>query len=70
MMLCSGLFLTSWSRGFSPTEDMIATHTMPRSMSSVALHPNGDRFVAGSDSDPWVRIYDALTASEKGKYYI
>ncbi|KAI8140488.1 WD40-repeat-containing domain protein [Fennellomyces sp. T-0311] len=51
--------------GLSPTEDMIATHTMPRSVSSVALHPGGDRFVVGSDSDPWVRIYDALTASEK-----
>ncbi|KAI9488394.1 WD40-repeat-containing domain protein [Zychaea mexicana] len=50
--------------GLAPTEDTIMMHTMPRSVSSIALHPSGEKFVVGSDSDPWVRIYDALTAKE------
>ncbi|KAI9250470.1 WD40-repeat-containing domain protein [Phascolomyces articulosus] len=50
--------------GLTPSEDNIMMHTMPRSVSSIALHTSGDKFVVGSDSDPWVRIYDALSAKE------
>ena len=35
------------------------TVTLPHQPSSAAMHPIlGDRFVAGSTTDPWVHVYD------------
>lgn len=40
--------------------------TLPQAPSSAALHPlDADRFVAGSTSDGWVRIYDFSSGQEK-----
>ncbi|KAI8993626.1 WD40-repeat-containing domain protein [Pilobolus umbonatus] len=41
----------------SPIED-VKTFDTKENTSSVSLHPNHTKFVAGSDEDLWVRIYD------------
>lgn len=51
----------------SKEEDDVKRFRMPRSVSAVALHPSGDKFVVGSSSDLWVRIHDAHTGDEQGK---
>jgi serine-threonine kinase receptor-associated protein len=49
----------------------VPTHalTLPHATSSASLHPTlGDRFVAGSTSDPWVRVYDLEKGEEREVY--
>lgn len=42
------------------SHDVVRKHTLDIAPSCAALHPiRGDRFVAGSVDDEWVRIYDA-----------
>jgi len=43
--------------------------TLPHAPSSASLHPVfGDRFVAGSMSDPWVRVYGLENGEEREVY--
>jgi len=43
--------------------------TLPHQPSSASLHPTtGDRFVAGSVSDPWVRVYGLVDGNEMELY--
>lgn len=43
--------------------------TLPHAPSSASLHPtSGDRFVAGSTSDPWVRVYGLVDGNEMELY--
>lgn len=43
--------------------------TLPHAVSSASLHPIArDRFVVGSTSDPWVRVYDLDTGKEREVY--
>jgi len=45
------------------------TLTLPHAPSSASLHPTlGDRFVAGSTSDPWVRVYGFQLGEEREVY--
>jgi serine-threonine kinase receptor-associated protein len=45
------------------------TLTLPHAPSSASLHPTlGDRFVAGSTSDPWVRVYGFQHGEEREVY--
>lgn len=45
------------------------TLTLPQAPSSASLHPTlGDRFVAGSTDDPWVRVYDLENGEEREVY--
>lgn len=47
------------------------THTLalPHAPSSASLHPTlGDRFVAGSTADPWVRVYGLEDGVEREVY--
>jgi len=49
----------------------VPTHTLtlPHAISSASLHPTlGDRFVAGSSSDPWVRVYGLVNGEEREVY--
>jgi len=42
---------------------------LPHPPTSVSLHPFlRDRFIAGSTNDPWVRVYDLDTATERECY--
>ncbi|KAI5450441.1 hypothetical protein NCC49_003064 [Naganishia albida] len=42
---------------------------LPHTVSSASLHPiNRDRFVVGSTSDPWVRVYDLDSGKETEVY--
>lgn len=42
---------------------------LPHAVSSASLHPiYRDRFVVGSASDPWVRVYDLDSGQEKEVY--
>lgn len=42
---------------------------LPHPPTSVSLHPYlRDRFIAGSANDPWVRVYDLDTATERECY--
>ena len=42
---------------------------LPHPPTSVSLHPYlRDRFIAGSTNDPWVRVYDLDTATERECY--
>jgi serine-threonine kinase receptor-associated protein len=47
-------------------EDIKTIETKERT-SSVSLHPSHEKFVAGSDEDLWVRIYDFNTSEVKGE---
>ncbi|ORE08432.1 WD40 repeat-like protein [Rhizopus microsporus var. microsporus] len=51
----------------SPLEDVKTIETKEKT-SSVSLHPDHQKFVAGSDEDLWVRIYDFNTAEVKDVY--
>lgn len=43
--------------------------TLPHAPSSASLHPVlGDRFVAGSTADPWVRVYGLENGDEREVY--
>lgn len=45
------------------------TLTLPHAPSSASLHPTlGDRFVAGSTGDPWVRVYGLENGEEREVY--
>lgn len=51
--------------GSAPTH----TLTLPHAPSSASLHPTlGDRFVAGSTADPWVRVYGLENGEEREVY--
>jgi serine-threonine kinase receptor-associated protein len=42
---------------------------LPHTPTSASLHPFlRDRFVAGSANDPWVRVYDLETGTERECY--
>lgn len=52
-----------------PNSFQTHTLTLPHAPSSASLHPIlGDRFVAGSTSDPWVRVYDFQNGEEREVY--
>lgn len=52
-----------------PTSSPPHTLTLPQAPSSASLHPTlGDRFVAGSTGDPWVRVYGLLEGNEMELY--
>ncbi|CAO3695649.1 unnamed protein product [Rhizopus stolonifer] len=51
----------------SPLEDIKVIETNEKT-SSVSLHPSHEKFVAGSDEDLWVRIYDFNTSQVKDVY--
>ncbi|CEI94048.1 Putative WD40 repeat-like protein [Rhizopus microsporus] len=51
----------------SPLEDVKTIETKEKT-SSVSLHPDHQKFVAGSDEDLWVRIYDFNTGEVKDVY--
>lgn len=51
----------------SALEDIKTIETKERT-SSVSLHPSHEKFVAGSDEDLWVRIYDFNTSEVKDVY--
>ncbi|CEP16447.1 hypothetical protein [Parasitella parasitica] len=55
-----------WKPGAS-FEDVKVVETKKKT-SSVSLHPSHKKFVAGSDDDLWVRIYDFDSGEELGKY--
>jgi serine-threonine kinase receptor-associated protein len=38
--------------------ELIKSHTLQHGVSSISLHPDHSRFVAGSGADLWVRVYD------------
>lgn len=54
----------------SPSDSADAhTLVLPHAPSSASLHPTwGDRFVAGSSSDPWVRVYRLADGEELELY--
>jgi len=43
-------------------------HNLEHNASSISLHPDQSKFVAGSDTDLWVRIYDFATGEELEVY--
>ncbi|CAO3687091.1 unnamed protein product [Umbelopsis ramanniana] len=43
-------------------------HTLEHNASSISLHPNQTKFIAGSDTDLWVRIYDFTSGEELEVY--
>ncbi|KAG2175030.1 hypothetical protein INT43_006092 [Umbelopsis isabellina] len=43
-------------------------HTLEHSASTISLHPDQTKFVAGSGTDLWVRIYDFKTGEELEVY--
>lgn len=52
-----------------PNQFQTHTVTLPHAPSSASLHPIlGDRFVAGSTSDPWVRVYGFQNGEEREVY--
>ncbi|KAI8080700.1 WD40-repeat-containing domain protein [Gilbertella persicaria] len=51
----------------SPVEDVKTIVTQEKT-SSISLHPNHEKFVAGSDEDLWVRIYDFHTGDVSEVY--
>lgn len=51
---------------FSSFEDVKKIQTKENT-SSVSLHPSHKKFVAGSDDDLWVRIYDFEKEEVVGK---
>lgn len=53
----------------APSASQPHTLTLPHVPTSASLHPTtGDRFVAGSAGDPWVRVYDLVAGEEKELY--
>lgn len=54
-----------WKPG-SSSED-VKTIVTKEKTSSVSLHPDHKKFVAGSDEDLWVRIYDFESGEVSGK---
>jgi len=70
---CNTLVVTSGKNvSFIPlVPNTSATHrlTLPHAPSSASLHPTlKDRFVAGSTSDPWVRVYGYEKGEEREMY--
>ncbi|KAG9054592.1 hypothetical protein FS842_004725 [Serendipita sp. 407] len=52
-----------------PSSSPSHTLTLPHPPSSASLHPtSGNRFVAGSTNDPWVRVYALLDGTELELY--
>jgi len=52
-----------------PNSFQTHTVTLPHAPSSASLHPTlGDRFVAGSTADPWVRVYGYQNGEEREVY--
>jgi serine-threonine kinase receptor-associated protein len=52
-----------------PNSSPSHTLTLPHAPSSASLHPTmGDRFVAGSMGDPWVRVYGLEDGEERELY--
>jgi WD40 repeat protein len=45
----------------------VKTIATKENTSSVSLHPDHKKFVAGSDEDLWVRIYDFESGEVSGK---
>ncbi len=43
---------------------LLRTYKLPRELSAVAYHPKAGRFVTGSSSELWVRLYDYDTCEE------
>ncbi|KAI9265567.1 WD40-repeat-containing domain protein [Sporodiniella umbellata] len=62
----AGKTATFWKLA-SPIEEIKTIETKEKT-SSVSLHPSHTKFVAGSDEDLWVRIYDFHTAEVKDVY--
>ena len=52
-----------------PNSSPSHTLTLPHASSSASLHPTtGERFVAGSVGDPWVRVYGLEGGEERELY--
>lgn len=52
-----------------PNSSPSHTLTLPHAPSSASLHPTmGDRFIAGSVGDPWVRVYGLEDGEERELY--
>lgn len=52
-----------------PNSAPARTLTLQHAPSSASLHPTlGDRFVAGSTGDPWVRVYGLENGEEREVY--
>lgn len=51
----------------SASLDDVKTIETKEKTSSVSIHPNHKKFVAGSDEDLWVRIYDFDSGEVSGK---
>ncbi|KAG0168930.1 hypothetical protein DFQ30_004158 [Apophysomyces sp. BC1015] len=59
----SGKTANFWNAESNNYED-ITTHTLEKTVSSVSLHPDHTKFVAGSDSDLWAHSYDFESGKE------
>ncbi|CAO3631524.1 unnamed protein product [Cunninghamella blakesleeana] len=67
LLWSSGNTAYFWNRESSNQSD-ITTHVLDKHVSSISLHPDHKIFVAGSDEDLWVRIYDFKSGEEKEVY--
>ena len=61
------VFLGSISNASPSSLEDVKKIATEHNTSSVSLHPNHKKFVAGSDEDLWVRIYDFDSGEVSGK---
>ncbi|KAI9311638.1 WD40-repeat-containing domain protein [Dichotomocladium elegans] len=54
----------SLAQGFNFDRALENTIEVRQNVSCLSVHPKGETFVYGSDSDPWLRICDAMSGTE------
>lgn len=64
------MLITCRYRGFSHDPTMITRHEMSKPVKSVSVHPNGEKFVYGSEEDSDIHICDAMSGKEQGKWVV
>ncbi|KAI7887502.1 WD40 repeat-like protein [Lichtheimia hyalospora FSU 10163] len=62
------VYFWSLALGFSHDPNMITRYEMSKPVKSMSVHPNGEKFVYGSEQDSDIHICDAMSGKELETY--